>query len=224
MTVSIETTTLSSVITGWGLNETTCSRRSTISRIRSTKGTTIARPALSVREYRPKRSTTPALAWGTIRIVRARTTTTKSATKRSTISSAIADLLPVDERRGALDLDHLDASSRLVDAILHESARRPLFTADSHAAAVRVDGVQDDRARSDQRGRARAEHRRHPDVAPREWPQHEDRSDRDEDECDELYQDAQADQREDGGYDRGNRHRPEEEETRREDLADRQQD
>jgi hypothetical protein len=50
MTVSIETTTLSSVITGCGLKETTCSRRSITSRIRSTNGTTIVRPAFSVRE------------------------------------------------------------------------------------------------------------------------------------------------------------------------------
>ena len=50
MTVSIETTTLSSVITGCGAKETTCSRRSITSRIRSTNGTTIVSPAFSVRE------------------------------------------------------------------------------------------------------------------------------------------------------------------------------
>ena len=50
MTVSMLTTRLSSVITGCGWNETTCSRRSIISRTRSTNGTTIVSPGLSVRE------------------------------------------------------------------------------------------------------------------------------------------------------------------------------
>ena len=37
------------VITGWGSNETTCSRRSRSGRMRSTNGTTRARPGVSVR-------------------------------------------------------------------------------------------------------------------------------------------------------------------------------
>jgi hypothetical protein len=49
MTESIETTRLSSVITGCGLNETTCSRRSISGRRRSMNGTTIVSPGDSVR-------------------------------------------------------------------------------------------------------------------------------------------------------------------------------
>ena len=49
MTVSMLTTRLSSVITGCGGNETTCSRRSISGRSRSTNGTTSARPGVSVR-------------------------------------------------------------------------------------------------------------------------------------------------------------------------------
>jgi hypothetical protein len=50
MTVSMLTTRLSEVITGCGGNETTCSRRSTTARGRSTNGTRKCRPASRVRE------------------------------------------------------------------------------------------------------------------------------------------------------------------------------
>jgi hypothetical protein len=50
MTVSMLTTRLSSVMTGCGGNETTCSRMSTMSRTRSTNGTTMFTPGVSVRE------------------------------------------------------------------------------------------------------------------------------------------------------------------------------
>ncbi len=49
MTESIETVRLSSVITGCGGNETTCSRRSISGLTRSMYGTTSANPASSVR-------------------------------------------------------------------------------------------------------------------------------------------------------------------------------
>ena len=48
-TVSMETTRLSSVITGCGGNEATCSRISTRPRIRSTNGTRMLRPGVRVR-------------------------------------------------------------------------------------------------------------------------------------------------------------------------------
>jgi hypothetical protein len=44
------TTRLSSVITGCGWKDTTCSRRSISGRMRSTNGTIIASPGESVRE------------------------------------------------------------------------------------------------------------------------------------------------------------------------------
>jgi hypothetical protein len=49
MTVSIPTTRLSSVITGWGGNETTCSRRSISGLTRSTNGMISVSPGSSVR-------------------------------------------------------------------------------------------------------------------------------------------------------------------------------
>jgi hypothetical protein len=49
MTESMWTTRLSSVITDCGSKETTCSRRSSISRMRSTNGIRRVRPASSVR-------------------------------------------------------------------------------------------------------------------------------------------------------------------------------
>ena len=67
MTVSMPTTRLSRVITGWGGKLTTCSRRSMSGRSRSTNGVTMFSPAFSVRWYRPNRSTIPAVACGMIR-------------------------------------------------------------------------------------------------------------------------------------------------------------
>ena len=49
MTVSMATTRLSSVMTFWGGNDTTCSRRSIVYRTLSTNGTMIDRPGPRVR-------------------------------------------------------------------------------------------------------------------------------------------------------------------------------
>jgi hypothetical protein len=48
-TLSMLTTRLSSVITGWGGNDTTCSRRSISGFTRSMNGMTIESPGVSVR-------------------------------------------------------------------------------------------------------------------------------------------------------------------------------
>src|SRR5512133_3834782 len=220
MTVSIETTTLSSVITGWGLNETTCSRRSTISRIRSTNGTTIASPALSVREYRPNRSTTPARAWGTMRIVRARVMNTRAVTMRGTINVATPDLLLVDEGRCALDLDDVDPRSGLDHLIVDERARRPLLATDAHPASVDIHALQDEGLRADERGRTGAKGRRHPQVAPGQRAEKRDGCDRRDREDEELAHDADAEQGEQAGEHGRNGHRTEEEEAGREDFSD----
>lgn len=55
---------LSSVITGWGGNDTTRSRKSTRARIRSMNGTNNVSCPLTVRLYRPSRSITAASACG----------------------------------------------------------------------------------------------------------------------------------------------------------------
>src|SRR5436305_1405363 len=52
MTESMLTTRLSSVITGCGGNETTCSRRSSSGRTRATNGTQSASPGESARDHR----------------------------------------------------------------------------------------------------------------------------------------------------------------------------
>ena len=88
MTVSMLTTRLSSVITGCGSNETTCSRRSISCRTRSTNGITIASPGERVVWYRPSRSTTPACACGTTLIVRQSVNSTRNATTSNTMSGS----------------------------------------------------------------------------------------------------------------------------------------
>ena len=85
----METTRLSSVITGCGGKETTCSRRSSSGSSRSTNGIRMVRPGLSVRWYLPSRSTTPARACGMIRTDRTSTITTNMMRTSSTIQIAI---------------------------------------------------------------------------------------------------------------------------------------
>jgi len=80
----METTRLSSVITGWGGNDTTCSRKSINGRTLSMKGTTTFSPGSSVLWYLPSRSTTPARACGMIRMARKSVTSTKIAMIRMT--------------------------------------------------------------------------------------------------------------------------------------------
>ena len=89
MTVSMLTTRLSEVITGCGGNETTCSRRSTPARTRSTNGISRCSPASRVREYRPRRSTITATVCGTIRTERNSAMMTNSRTSARTTISAI---------------------------------------------------------------------------------------------------------------------------------------
>src|SRR6478736_1681730 len=86
----METTRLSSVITGCGGKDTTCSRRSRRGSSRSTNGIRMVRPGFSVRWYLPSRSTTPARACGTIRTERTRTIITNATSTSSTIATAIS--------------------------------------------------------------------------------------------------------------------------------------
>src|SRR5947209_6028271 len=85
MTVSMLTTRLSDVITGCGGNDTTCSRRSTVARGRSTNGMRKCRPGSSVREYRPSRSTITELACDTTRTARMIVITTNRTNRSTTI-------------------------------------------------------------------------------------------------------------------------------------------
>src|SRR4249920_1855455 len=155
------TVRLSSVITGCGLNETTCSRISIRWRTRSTKGITIASPGERVLWNRPRRSTTAACACGMTLIVRQSVNRTRNAIPSNTMSAAIEAPLLVDERGSALDLDHLDPGARLEDVPLHVGAGRPFLAADADAAAVHVDALEDERLGSRERVGARPERRRH---------------------------------------------------------------
>src|SRR3954470_1855208 len=131
MTESMLTTRLSSVITGCGGNDTTCSRRSINGLSRSTNGTSRDRPGSSVRAYRPSRSTTPARACGTIRTERRTTTTMKNRTARKTMPPAVIPTSSFrDERRGAVDLQDFDAVARLDDLVLVIGAGAPDLAAD----------------------------------------------------------------------------------------------
>src|SRR6476661_7661008 len=139
MTVSIPTTRLSSVMTGCGGNETTCSRRSISGLTRSMNGTISASPGSSVRWKRPRRSTTPARACGTIRTPDAATNSTNTRMTSSAITPpAISTPSFGHERRGAPDLDHLDALARLVHPVGLERARRPVLALELDGPVVLV--------------------------------------------------------------------------------------
>src|ERR671935_2568089 len=186
MTVSMLTTRLSSVITGCGSKDTTCSRRSTISRMRSMKGTPTGRPGLSSRLSRPSRSTTPARACGTTRIVRASTSRTKTATTSKTINATTTDLLLIDERSRALDLRNFDLRAGLEHLAVHVRTRGPFLAADADATAAPVHALQDGRLRADERRRPGAHERRNMQMRTRDRPQEHQRAKRSEDEHEQL--------------------------------------
>src|SRR3954466_593966 len=139
MTVSMPTTRLSSVMTGCGGKDTTCSRRSISGFTRSMNGTISASPGSSVRWKRPRRSTTPARAWGTMR-------TPDAATKKTKRKITIRAMTPPDtghsllghERRGAPDLDHLHARAGFEDLLGRERARGPLLPRQLDRPAVLI--------------------------------------------------------------------------------------
>src|SRR4051794_22240245 len=101
----------------------------------------------------------PARACGTILIARASVMSTTSATTPSTISVAICGpfLSVGDERRGAVDLDHFDAGTRLERLIVVVGPRAPELSADLHLAAVAVDALHHRGWPAHQRGGAGAD-------------------------------------------------------------------
>src|SRR3954470_10465479 len=181
MTVSIPTTRLSSVITGCGGKETTCSRRSSSGLTRSTNGTISVRPGSSVREERPSRSTIPARACGTIRTPDAATMNRNTArtisamTPGSTRASSFRD-----ERRGALDLDDLDPPADLDDVVVVVGPRGPDLAVDAHAADPLVvgDALEDHGLLADERGGTGTQVGGHPPHAARHRAQREQQGDR----------------------------------------------
>src|SRR5690349_13352605 len=146
MTESMLTTRLSSVMVGCGGKETTCSRRSISGRMRSMKGTSRARPGSRVRWKRPSRSTTPALACGTILMPAMATKRTKSSRTTSAMTPPVMTkpLSFGDERRGALDLDDGHAVAWFEDLAVHVGPGRPLLALELDEAGVLGDSVQDE--------------------------------------------------------------------------------
>src|SRR6201999_693545 len=160
MTVSIPTTRLSSVITGWGGNETTCSRRSINGFTRSMNGMISVKPGSSVREKRPRRSTTPARACGTIRTPAAATMNTNRARTIRTIRPAVMRSPSfAHERCRAPYLEHLHARPRLERLVLVVRAGGPDLAVQAHAADPLGigDALNDDGMLPHQRGGARLE-------------------------------------------------------------------
>src|SRR3954462_10303664 len=202
MTVSIPTTRLSSVITGWGGNETTCSRRSSSGLTRSTNGTISASPGASVREYGPSRSTIPARACGTIRTPDA---ATKNRNTARTISAMTAGSTTAssfrDERRSAPDLDDLHLLAGLDHLIVIVGAGGPHLAAYPHAAETLVvgDPLHDHRTAADERRRAGAQQRRLAAVRAGERAQRGEEGDRDDQEHRPADQRAAAGAADDGG-------------------------
>src|SRR3954454_2252380 len=174
MTVSIPTTRLSSVITGCGGNETTCSRRSSSGLTRSTNGTISGSPGGSVRAARPSRSTIPARACGTIRTPAAATMNRNTARTISAIRPAVIAVSSFrDERRGAPDLDDLDPLAGLDDVVVVVRAGGPHLAVDAHAADTLVvgDALHHHPGPPHQRRRAGAQPRRLAAVRAGQRPQ-----------------------------------------------------
>src|SRR3954452_1743108 len=212
MTVSMPTTRLSSVITGCGGDETTCSRRSISGLTRSTNGTTSARPGSSVRWKRPRRSTTPARAWGTIR-------TPDAATNSTNRKITIRAITPPDtrhssfghERRGAPDLDHLNPLARLEDPLVVERARAPVLTLELDGPAVLVGALEHDRVAADEPRGAGAQLRREAPVRARERAQAEEQDDGDGDGGEHARRHPEAGEAHHRGDERPDRERRQEE-------------
>src|SRR3954468_7775274 len=155
MTVSIETTRLSDVITGCGGKLTTCSRMSTLVRTASTNGTSRLSPGFSVRWYLPSRSTTSIRCCGTTRIDRSTVITTISATKTAIAMRIIwptyVSVLP-HHCGCALELDHPDPVARLERLRTVERPRPPGLAFDLYQPVVGVDPLEDQAARTLDRG------------------------------------------------------------------------
>src|SRR5262245_46334765 len=164
------TTRLSSVITGRGSKDTTCSRRSMSGRSRSMNGMRRCSPGSSVRLERPSRSTMPARACGMIRIVRHRTIRTTKATTSRTMSAATTASLFVDEGGCALDADHLDPGAGLEHLMLVPGTGRPHLAADLHSTTLRVHALEDHGRLSHEGSRARAKRGWKPHVAAGDRP------------------------------------------------------
>src|SRR5688572_1294877 len=156
-----------------------------------------------------------------MRIARERTNRTKSAITTRTIRPAISNLLVGNERGSALDLEHLDARALVVHVVLVVRPRGPLLATDLAPAPVRVGALEQERARPDRRCRAGANGRRCMQVAPGDRPDERQRSQRPDDEHDELEGESPSRRRDERRREGGDRNSAQEE-AERGDLAGRE--
>src|SRR4051812_38974368 len=128
---------------------------STLVRTASTNGTSRLSPGFSVRWYLPSRSTTSIRCCGTTRIDRSTVITTISATKTAIAMRIIwptyVSVLP-HHCGCALDLDHPDPVARLERLRTVERPRPPGLAFDLYQPVVGVDPLEDQAARTLDRG------------------------------------------------------------------------
>src|SRR5918996_1413545 len=216
MTVSMLITRLSSVITGCGGNETTCSRRSIRGFKRSAYWTTSAGAGSRG-------------AWGMIRMPRDSVMSTTTATTMSTIRVATGrpswvayESLFGYQRGGAVDLEHLDPGAGLESLVLVERAGAPDLAADLHLTAATVHALEHHGGGADQRCGPGAQGQRRAQMAASNRPQHRERRGGHGYEDDPLERHPAAGQRDDRRCHGRDSHRPEEE-PEREHLSHREQ-
>src|SRR3954467_6190635 len=98
-------------------------------------------PGGGVRGWRPRRSTIPARACGTIRTPAAAVMNTNSARTIRTIKPAVMrSPLLADERRGAPYLENVDPGAGLDDLVVVEGPGGPDLAVELHAADALVVG------------------------------------------------------------------------------------
>src|SRR5690606_9911763 len=176
------TTRLSSVITGCGCDENTCSRMSSLVLMRSATGMMKFSPGWSVVRNRPKRSTLYRCAWGTIRTVETTANTTSTAAMMISTKGSIAPALPcrqsgswqefprVDDGRRALDLHDVDQRPSRNHVIVVERARRPFLPGELDEPVRGGDFLDHHGLLPDERITAIAHQRRLTHVPPRDRP------------------------------------------------------
>src|SRR6201993_4622989 len=156
---------LSSVITGWGGNDTTRSRRSTRARTRSMKGTNKVSCPLTVRLYRPSRSMTAASACGISATDLATTMMPNITITANNTRPATAPCIGVplslsafrsryrflkstfeDHRRSAIDAHDSDRLVGFVDITVIERACCPNLAIEFHLAFITRNPLQQEGA------------------------------------------------------------------------------
>src|SRR5918995_7195756 len=127
----------------------------------------------------------PARACGTMRTPIAATMNRNTASTIRAINPASISASSLrDERRGAPDLEHLHAGSRLEHLVLIVRSRRPDLAFEPHATLVAPHTLDDGGRVAHERRRAGAQRRRLAAVTERDGPQGREQHDRHDEEGD----------------------------------------